>query len=101
MSLLSLNSTALQALSIELADIAQRYNHYSGASLKLRQYQTCEGGEESIYVIGEDEQGREWIAVKVSQTLSPADRLRLKVDLQHTDTQLPDTHQNNNRRFIH
>jgi hypothetical protein len=41
------------------------------------------------------------IAVKVSQTLSPADQLRLKVDLQHTNTQLPDTHQNNNQRFVH
>lgn len=83
MSLLSLTPDALQALSVELADIAQRYNQYAGTHLTLRQQQASDTGEESICVVGEDEQGREWIAVKVSLEPPAADQLRLKIGMQH------------------
>jgi hypothetical protein len=99
MSSLLLDSPALQALSVELADIAQRYHRYSGARLILRQYTSREAGVESIYVVGEDDQGKEWIAVKVGLRTPTA--LSLAIDLQHTNTKPLDTHQNNKPRPVH
>ena len=80
----TLNPAQLQALSKDLADIAQRYNQSTTTNLSLRQYKTHEDGEEVLYVVGEDAQGKEWIVVKVTLIPPAAETLNLKFDLCQT-----------------
>lgn len=80
----TLNPTQLQALSKDLADIAQRYNQSTTTHLSLRQYKTHEDGEEVLYVVSEDDQGKEWIVVKVALIPPAAKTLSLKFDLCQT-----------------
>ena len=77
----TLNPAQLQALSKDLADIAQRYNQSPTTSLSLRQYKTNEDGGEVLYVVGEDAQGKEWIVVKVTLIPPAVEKLSLKFDL--------------------
>lgn len=80
----TLNPSQLQALSKDLADIAQRYNQSTATNLSLRQYKTDEDGGEALYVVGEDAQGKEWIVVKVTLIPPASEELSLKFDLCQT-----------------
>lgn len=83
----TLNPQQLKALSRDLAEIAQRYNQSPADSLTLRQYRTTEDGEDGedvLFVVGEDEQGKEWIVVKVSLIPPSTEELSLKFDLCQT-----------------
>lgn len=66
----TLTSSQLHQLSQDLAEIAQRYNQSPAASLLLRQHRTTEDGGDVLYIVGEDAQGKEWVAVRI--TLAPA-----------------------------
>lgn len=69
----TLNTAQLQQLFQDLAEIAQHYNQSSADSLLLRQYKVAENEEEVLYVVGEDEQGKECITIKVTLIHSSAE----------------------------
>lgn len=70
----------LRKLSKDLADIVRHYNQSPTIHLLLRQYQTTENGGEVLYVVGEDEQGKERIVVKVA-LITSASEADLMIDL--------------------
>jgi len=98
----TLNSIQLQELAKDLADVAQHYHRSPDHKISLRQYKTDEDGGEVLYVVGEDEHGKEWIVVKVALTPPMVDELCLKIDLcqKPTDTKVENSKGKNKRHLV-